>query len=404
MLAVNNFANPISFLCGAIEAASRLNADKSSKLCAQYLAPIVKNRQMNFPPLGENLFVGAQARPNELTYSEDRMRPDFVPPAGATAGGRAADAGDHGSRRRPARHDAAGRRGAHDVDWPSPLRRRAHSACSLVVAGSIGLRVARLELAADAGHRGTVPGSFLVQAQLPDVRTIQPNSRVRVGDVNVGTITKIERQGWHALVTMRLNGDVDLPANATATIGQTSLLGSLHIELGPPTARAAGQAARRSLIPLVAGAPIRTPIRRWQHCRCCSTAAESARCRTSPRRSPQRFAGREDDLRSLIEQLDQFIGRINAQTGDIIAATESLNGLVGQFADQKPVLDKAMETIPDALAVLSDERENLAEAVDRFGKFSALTADSVNQTKRTWSRNSSSSDPFSSRLPTPGPP
>jgi len=83
-LAVNNFANPISFLCGAIQAASRLGGEQAAKLCAQYLAPIVKNRQYNFPPLGENLFVGAQARPNEITYSEDWMRPDFVPPgAGA---------------------------------------------------------------------------------------------------------------------------------------------------------------------------------------------------------------------------------------------------------------------------------------------------------------------------------
>ncbi|MCX2932322.1 MCE family protein [Mycobacterium sp. CVI_P3] len=80
-LAVNNFANPISFLCGAIQAASRLGAEQASKLCVQYLAPIIKNRQYNFPPLGENLLVGAQARPNEVTYSEDRLRPDFVPPA-----------------------------------------------------------------------------------------------------------------------------------------------------------------------------------------------------------------------------------------------------------------------------------------------------------------------------------
>ncbi|WNG86811.1 MCE family protein [Mycobacterium sp. ITM-2016-00317] len=80
MLAVNNLADPVQFLCGAVEAASRVNAVYSSKLCAQYLAPIVKNRQMNFPPLGENLFVGQQARPNELTYSEDRLRPDYVPP------------------------------------------------------------------------------------------------------------------------------------------------------------------------------------------------------------------------------------------------------------------------------------------------------------------------------------
>jgi len=80
-LVVNNFANPITFLCSAIQAASRLGAEQSAKLCVQYLAPIIKNRQYNFPPLGENLFVGATARPNEITYSEDWMRPDFVPPA-----------------------------------------------------------------------------------------------------------------------------------------------------------------------------------------------------------------------------------------------------------------------------------------------------------------------------------
>jgi phospholipid/cholesterol/gamma-HCH transport system substrate-binding protein len=85
------------------------------------------------------------------------------------------------------------------------------------------------------GTQGHGPGSFVVQAQLPDVTNIQQNSRVRVGDVTVGNVTNIDRQGWHALVTMRINGDVVLPANATATVGQTSLLGSMHIELAPPT-------------------------------------------------------------------------------------------------------------------------------------------------------------------------
>ncbi|OBK63218.1 mammalian cell entry protein [Mycobacterium colombiense] len=79
-LAINNFANPIQFLCSAIQAASRQGNKESAKLCVQYLAPIIKNRQYNFPPLGENLFVGASARPNEITYSEDWLRPDYVPP------------------------------------------------------------------------------------------------------------------------------------------------------------------------------------------------------------------------------------------------------------------------------------------------------------------------------------
>jgi phospholipid/cholesterol/gamma-HCH transport system substrate-binding protein len=77
---LNNFANPISFMCGAIQAASRLGAEESAKLCVQYLAPVFKNRQYNFLPLAQNIFVGATTRPNELTYSEDWMRPDYIPP------------------------------------------------------------------------------------------------------------------------------------------------------------------------------------------------------------------------------------------------------------------------------------------------------------------------------------
>ena len=77
---INNFSDPISFLCGAVQAASRLGAEESAKLCVQYLAPIIKNRQYNFLPLTQNVFVGASTRPNELTYSEDWLRPDYIPP------------------------------------------------------------------------------------------------------------------------------------------------------------------------------------------------------------------------------------------------------------------------------------------------------------------------------------
>ena len=83
IFAAVNFANTTQFICSAIQAASRENWEQSSKLCVQYLAPIIKNRQYNFPPLGENLFVGASARPNEITYSEDRLNPHLPPPAAA---------------------------------------------------------------------------------------------------------------------------------------------------------------------------------------------------------------------------------------------------------------------------------------------------------------------------------
>ena len=115
------------------------------------------------------------------------------------------------------------------------------------------------------------------------------------------------------------------------------------------------------------------------------------------------FRGREQDLRSMLDQLDLFVRNLNDQTGDIIAATESLNDLVGKFAAQKPVSTTPLQTIPDALAVLAGQRENLADAADRLAKFSALTVDSVNQTKENLVKELSDIGPVLESLANAGP-
>ena len=232
------------------------------------------------------------------------------------------------------------------------------------------------------GTQGTAAGSFVIQAQLPDVNNIEPNSRVRVADVTVGHVTKIERQGWHALLTMRLNGDVNLPANATAKIGTTSLLGSLHIELAPPTGQAPqGRLHDGSLIPLQDGGAYPSTEQTLAALSMLLNGGGLGQVQDITEAFSTAFRGREQDVRSLITQLREFTGHLNDQTGDIIAATESLNRLVGKFSAQQPVLDRALATVPDALAVLNSERDNLVQAADQLGKFSALTVDTVNQTK-----------------------
>ena len=232
------------------------------------------------------------------------------------------------------------------------------------------------------GTKGGGPGSFTVQAQLPDVQNLKDNSRVQLNDVTVGNVTKVELQGWHALVTMTLDGKVDLPANATATIGQTSLLGSVHVELAPPKdTPPVGKLKNGSLIPLSSGGAFPSTEQTLAAVSLVLNGGGLANVQDITRALSTAFSGREQDLRSLIGQLDKFVGYLDDQKADIIDATDSLNNLVGQFADQKPVLDRALKTIPDALAVLKNERENLVDALAQLGKFSALAADSVNQTK-----------------------
>jgi phospholipid/cholesterol/gamma-HCH transport system substrate-binding protein len=232
------------------------------------------------------------------------------------------------------------------------------------------------------GTEGSGAAAYTIQVQLADVDNIERNSRVRVGDVTVGKVTKIERQGWNALLTLSLNGDVDLPENVTATLGQTSLLGSLHIELTPPKDTAPeGKLHQGSLIPLASSGGYPSTEQTLAAVSILLNGGGLGDIQEITQTLSTAFMGREGDLRSLIGQLDTFVTYLNDQTGDIIAATDSLNNLVGQLAAQKPVIDKALKTIPDALKVLKSERQTLVDAVDSLGKFAALAADSVDQTK-----------------------
>lgn len=233
------------------------------------------------------------------------------------------------------------------------------------------------------GTEGNGPGSFTIQAEMPDINNIQPNSRVRVADATVGHITKLELQGWHALVTMRLNGDVALPDNATAKIGLTSILGSQHIELSPPTdAPPQGRLHQGSLIPLSHSASYPTVEQTLAAVSTVLNGGGLGQIQDITEAFSTAFRGREQDLRSIIGEIDKFTGNLNNQTDDIIAATESLNTLAGTFAANQPVLDRALATVPEALAVLNNERDNLVAAADQLGKFANLVVTTVDGSKQ----------------------
>ncbi|MET0451733.1 MAG: virulence factor Mce family protein [Mycobacterium sp.] len=72
---INNFANPMQFLCSSIQAGSRLGYQDSAELCAQYLAPILDAIKFNYLPFGINNFNTAMTLPKQIAYSEPRLQP-----------------------------------------------------------------------------------------------------------------------------------------------------------------------------------------------------------------------------------------------------------------------------------------------------------------------------------------
>ena len=101
---------------------------------------------------------------------------------------------------------------------------------------------------------------------------------------------------------MTINGDVELPANATATIGQTSLLGSLHIELAPPKdVPPQGNLHDGSLIPLSSGAAYPTTEQTLAAVSLLLNGGGIGQIQDITQALSTAFAGRENDLRSLID-------------------------------------------------------------------------------------------------------
>lgn len=232
------------------------------------------------------------------------------------------------------------------------------------------------------GTVGDGPGSYTIQAQMADINAIQPNSRVRVGDATVGHITKVELQDWHALVTMRLAAGTKLPENATARIGLTSILGSQHVELSAPSGvPPVGQLKDGSMIPLAHSKSYPTVEQTLAAVSTVLNGGGLGQIQDITEALSTAFRGREQDLRSVITELDKFSGHFNETTGDIIAATDSLNRLAGTFAANQPTLDKALKTVPEALALLNSERDNLAEAADQLGRFAQRVVTTVDQSK-----------------------
>ncbi|WP_301122717.1 MCE family protein [Mycolicibacterium fortuitum] len=284
------------------------------------------------------------------------------------------------------------------------LKVLASSAIAFAVAGSAGCAWQGLNSLPLPGTAGGGAEAFTIHAQLPNVTNLQPNSRVRVGDVTVGNVTKIELQGWHALLTISLDGDVDLPANTTAKLGQTSLFGSLHIELAPPAdAPPEGKLHSGSLIPLSAAGSYPSTEQTLAAVSLVLNGGGVGQIQDITEALSTAFAGRSDDLRSLVTQLDTYVGHLNDQKYDIIAAGESLNKLVGQIAEQKPVVDRALKTVPEALAVLNDQREAITEAITQLGEFAVLAGDTINQTKTALVRELNDLAPVLKSLADAGP-
>ncbi|MEV0357190.1 MCE family protein [Nocardia sp. NPDC050697] len=248
------------------------------------------------------------------------------------------------------------------------------AAAAAIVLGTTGCEWDGLNSVPMPGAKGTDAGAYQVRIQMPNVTTLTRNSPVRVNDVAVGTVADIEVEGWHALVTVSLEQGVRLPANATAAIGQTSLLGSNHVELTPPKDIAPeGELRDGDTIPLARASVYPTTEQVLSSLSVVLNGGGISQLENITRELNTALTGRESDVRDLIVQLNDLTISLNGQTQSIIDAMGGLDRLGGELVAQRDVLAAAITDIHPALTVLADRRAEITRALTALGDLSDVT-------------------------------
>ena len=247
-------------------------------------------------------------------------------------------------------------------------------------------------------------GNTVYHVQIANVGTLDQNSPVMVNDVVVGSVGHITVKGWHAEVEVRVKPDVVIPANAVATIGQTSLLGSMHLALDPPVGEPMnGRLEPGSTIALNRSSTYPSTEQTLSALSVVTNAGGLGQIGDVIHSTTTAVTGREKEIRQLISRLDTFVGTVDGQRDRFVAAIQALNRLANTLATQKDDITNALHTIPPALDVLLQERPRLVSALEKLGRFSDTATEVVNTTQDDLVRNLANLDPTLKALADIGP-
>jgi virulence factor Mce-like protein len=244
------------------------------------------------------------------------------------------------------------------------------------------------------GTVGDGPDAQIYHAQFANIGTLESNSPVMIDDVVVGSVRKMTFSNWHIDVDLSVQHDVVVPANAVASIGQTSLLGSLHVALDPPVGQSpSGRLAPGATLPLQESSTYPTTEQALSSLSVVVNGGGLGQIGDIIHSFNAVLSGRQGDVRDLLTRLDHFVGVLDAQRGDLIASIQALNRLAGTFADQRDVISQALRKIPPALDVLIAERPRITTALDKLRAFSDTSTRLVNDSQADLVTNLRNLDP-----------
>lgn len=255
---------------------------------------------------------------------------------------------------------------------------------ALLLAGALVLSGCQFRGAASFPLPGGVGGGYDVKVEFTDVLDLVPQSAVKVNDVTVGSVKKIELSpgGYTAVVTCSLRKDVVLPENATAALRQTSLLGEKFVSLDAP-ADPTGRLRDGMYIPLSRterNADVEEVLGALS---LVLNGGSLEQLQVINSELTKALKGREPQVKDFLVQLTGFMGGLDAQKTHIIAALDGLDRLSSKLAANRATLDVALRDLPKGASVLADERAQLTKLLKGLNNLGTVATRVIQATQQS---------------------
>ena len=223
---------------------------------------------------------------------------------------------------------------------------------------------------------------YRVVAHFGDVLDLVPQAGVKVHDVAVGRVDRIKlaKDNKTAVVTMLVNGDVHLPANAAAELRQSSLLGEKFVELRAPDSPN-GTLEDGAVIPIdrtnrnpeieeVLGAL--SLLLNGGGISQLSTIVDEVN---------RALDGNEPELRATLANIDSVVKVLDGEKNNITKAIDALGRLSGRLAAQTDDIKVALDKLGPGLAVVNEQRDALVTMLGALENLSTVAVDTVERSR-----------------------
>ena len=225
---------------------------------------------------------------------------------------------------------------------------------------------------------------FQVVVEFSDVLDLVPQSSVKIGNVPVGRVTDIALGdgGRSALVTVQVNGDVDLPANAIASIQQTSLLGEKYVDLARPASDVpSGRLHDGDRIPLSRTSEGVQVEQVFGALSLLLNGGGLEQIQTITGELGKATDGKAGDYRDLLERLNSTVTQLDARKGSITRALDSVNLLATNLRLDSTQIARVLDDVAPGLQTLADQKDQFVGMLDALNRLSSVTVSTLDASK-----------------------